>query len=67
MAKKNYVLGSVIPLANKLYEYDEISKDYRNEIFLKLFREDLLDIGGDNHFRMKRNSLAHKSDNYHVK
>ena len=66
-SKQNYVLGSVIPLANELYRNDEISKDYRNEIFLKLFREDLLDIGGDNHYRMKRNSLAHKSDNYHVK
>lgn len=49
-SKRNYVLGNVIQLTDKLYRNYEISKDYRNDILLKIFREDLLDIGGDKYF-----------------
>ena len=49
--KKNFVLGNLIPLAESLYEKEEISKGLRNEIFLKNFRADLVyNIEGDKHF-----------------
>ena len=41
-SKKHYVLGNLIPLAEDLYEKEEISKGLRNEIFLKNFRSDLV-------------------------
>ena len=47
-SKRNYVLGNIISLAEKEYQKGEISKGYINEIFLKIFREDLVyDIKGD--------------------
>ena len=42
-SKRNYVLGNLIPLADKLCRRDEISMEYRNEIFSNIFREDLVD------------------------
>ena len=50
-SKKHYVLGNLIPLAEELYEKEEISKGLRNEIFLKNFRSDLVyNIEEDNGF-----------------
>lgn len=42
-SKRNYVLGNLIPLVERQYERKNISKDYRNEIFSNIFREDLID------------------------
>ncbi|MBE6511552.1 MAG: ImmA/IrrE family metallo-endopeptidase [Methanobrevibacter olleyae] len=50
-SKKHYVLGNLIPLAEELYEKEEISKGLRNEIFLKNFRADLVyNLEEDNGF-----------------
>lgn len=42
-SKRNFVLGNVIPLTNKLYGKHEISRAYKNKIFTKIYREDLAD------------------------
>ena len=41
-SRKNYVLGNLIPLTEKLYEKDQIPKRLRDEIFLKNSRADLV-------------------------
>ena len=41
-SRKNFLLGNLIPLTEKLYKKDEIPKRLRDEIFLKNYRADLV-------------------------
>ena len=41
-SKKNYLLGNLIPLTEKMYMEDNISKGYRDEILLNNHRSDLV-------------------------